>query len=42
VALGTTDACIGNLWPTSERRLMASFTTGIYQDTFHMVRCAII
>ena len=37
VALGTTDVCIGNFWPTLERRLMASFTTGIYQDNFHMI-----
>lgn len=37
VALGTTDVCIGNFWPTPERRIMASFTTSIYQDNFHMV-----
>jgi hypothetical protein len=37
LALGWTDACIGNFWPTPDRRLLATFTSAIYQDTFHLV-----
>jgi len=37
VALNGTDLCIGNFWSTSQRLLMAPFTTEVYQDTFYLV-----
>jgi len=37
VALNSTDLCIGNFWSTSQRRLMAAFTSEVYQDLFYLV-----
>ncbi|CAE8739850.1 unnamed protein product [Polarella glacialis] len=42
LALKTTDACVGNFWPTLDRRLLASFTSAIYEDTFHLVAFAAV
>lgn len=37
VALNRTDICIGDFWSTSERRLIAPFTSEVYQDLFYLV-----
>jgi len=37
VALNRTDLCIGDFWSTSQRRLMAAFTSELYQDLFYVV-----
>ena len=37
LALNATDICVGNFWPTPSRRRIASFTSDIYSDDFHLV-----
>ena len=37
VAIGNADICVGNIWPTVERRLLTSFTSPIYNDEFHLI-----
>jgi len=36
VAIGQVDMCWGNFWPTATRRKLASFSSAIYQDSFHV------
>ena len=34
VSLNNTDICLGNFWPTAERRMLAAFTSTQYNDEF--------
>ena len=37
ISLNETDLCIGAFWTTSERLLLAPFTSMLYVDSFYMV-----
>jgi hypothetical protein len=37
VALNATDLCVGNFWVTTERLLLAPFSSSIYQDEFVLI-----
>ena len=37
VALGNTDMCWGNFWPTATRRHMTTFSGSIYEDEFNVI-----
>lgn len=37
VALGAVDMCVGNFWTTSQRKLLAPFSSAVYSDNFYLV-----